>query len=452
MSTGDSAQTSRTPTTAHVRQRARSQPASIATAIHMIWKYLFMSNSTALTTTTFGNDEQGDHPGHEEPAPRPVARQERRDDREQDGDAQVGRIEEGDGRRPVADARLAPAEDESERPDVVLLRDRADDERCGEDDRCQEQDGVAPDRPGTPRAGREDVQRDDQVRRREREELERGQERGQDARQEHAQRSPPEARDDEQDDRHQPGQPERRRAVRQEARPEDRGDLEERPAVGPGVVVGQPAHEGERAPVAGDDVADESDPAQPATEADQDGGDGRETPPTGQAHRERPDDERQDAREQRARREVDADQVDIGDGRGDRAMEVGEPVVGQRDAGEVGDLGREVARGDARADRDVDEQVAPVPATGHPAIGRLVPAVGHQDGKDREPGGRRDDPGGGVRAEGSRDARASGPHERSEPAMAHDRRRPAVVATRTTALTMTASRPNPVSRATTFTR
>ena len=31
-----------------------SQAARIATAIHMIWKYLFMSNSTELATTTFG--------------------------------------------------------------------------------------------------------------------------------------------------------------------------------------------------------------------------------------------------------------------------------------------------------------------------------------------------------------------------------------------------------------
>ena len=35
-------------------QRAISQAAGIATAIHMIWKYLFMSNSTALTITRFG--------------------------------------------------------------------------------------------------------------------------------------------------------------------------------------------------------------------------------------------------------------------------------------------------------------------------------------------------------------------------------------------------------------
>ena len=50
----------------------------------------------------------------------------------------------------------------------------------------------------------------------------------------------------------------------------------------------------------------------------------------GQPDRQRPDDERQDRREQCARREVDADEVDVRDRRGDRAVEVGEPVVGQR--------------------------------------------------------------------------------------------------------------------------
>ena len=87
--------------------------------------------------------------------------------------------------------------------------------------------------------------------------------------------------------------------------------------------------------------------------------------------------------------------------RGDRAVEVGEPVVGQRDAREVGDLGREVAGRDARADRDVDEQVAPVPAAADPAVGRLVPAVAHQDDEDREACRRGDDPGRCIRPEGA---------------------------------------------------
>ena len=68
----------------------------------------------------------------------------------------------------------------------------------------------------------------------------------------------------------------------------------------------------------------------------------------------------------------------------DRAVEVREPVVGQRDAREVGDLGREVALDDALADRDVDEEVAPVPAARDPADGDLVPGVRGQDAADEQ--------------------------------------------------------------------
>ena len=425
MSTGDSAHTRSTPTIAHVRQRASSQPARIATAIHMIWKYLFMSNSTALTTTTFGTMNSATIQATRNQRQGLPAGQERGDDREQHRDAEVGQVEERDRGRPVVDPRLAPAEHELERPDVALACDGAGDERRGEDDRREEQERVAPDRPHPPGAGRQDVQRHDQVGRREREELERREERGQHAREQHAERSPIEAGDDEQHDGHEPGQPERRRPMRQEPGPEDRGDLEERPAVGPGVVVRQPADEVERAAVAGDDVADQPDPAEPATEADEDRRDRREAPPAGQPHGKGPDDEREDRREQRARREVDGDEVDAGDGRGDGAIEVGEPVVGQRDAGEVGDLGREVAGGDARADRDVDEEVAPVPAAGDPAVGRLVPAVAAEDDEDREPGGRRDDPGRGVVAERGDHAGARRASQRREPAMTDHARRSA---------------------------
>ena len=166
----------------HVRQRASSQPARIATAIHMIWKYLFMSNSTALTTTTFGtmnsatiqatrNQRQG----------RPRARNAATTARS-DRDPEVGQVEEHDRGRPVIEARLAPAEHEPERPDLALEYDGAGDERRGQDDRRQEQERVAQDRPHPPGAGRQDVQRHDEVGRREGEELERREERGQDAR------------------------------------------------------------------------------------------------------------------------------------------------------------------------------------------------------------------------------------------------------------------------------
>ena len=140
-------------------------------------------------------------------------------------------------------------------------------------------------------------------------------------------------------------------------------------------------------------VADEPDPAEPAAGHDEDGGDRGDPPVAGQALRERPDDERQDGREERAAGEVDRDDVEAGHGRGDRAVEVGEPVVGQRHAGEVGHLRREVAGRDARADGDVDQQVAPVPAATDPAIGRLRPAVDAEDRKDDQADGGGDDPG-----------------------------------------------------------
>ncbi len=165
----------------------------------------------------------------------------------------------------------------------------------------------------------------------------------------------------------------------QEAGPEDRRDLEPRPAVDPGVVVGDVADQVDDVALAGDQVADQPDPAHPAAEADQDGGDGGDPTAPRQLDGEGPRHEGEDAGEQGARQEVDPDDVDAGDGRGDRAVEIGEPVVGQRLAGEVGDLRREVAGRDARPDRDVDEEVAPVPAAADPAVGRLVPAVAHQD-------------------------------------------------------------------------
>ena len=152
--------------------------------------------------------------------------------------------------------------------------------------------------------------------------------------------------------------------------------------------------------------------------------------------------------------EVDADDVDAGHGRGDRAVEVGEPVVGQRRAGEVGDLRREVAGRDARADRDVDEEVAPVPAARHPAVGRLDPAV-RCPGRARttRPDGGRHDPGRRVRAKRAamkpaRVGRSSGASQRLRTSANAD-------AARTRAgrpLTRIDARPNPPTRATRFTR
>ena len=73
----------------------------------------------------------------------------------------------------------------------------------------------------------------------------------------------------------------------------------------------------------------------------------------------------------------------------DGGVEVGEPVVDQRLAGEVRHLRREVAGVQRLGDRQVDAQVAPVrPAGGH-AVRRRVPqaAVQHQPHERRAPGG-----------------------------------------------------------------
>ena len=138
------------------------------------------------------------------------------------------------------------------------------DERRREDHRREEQDGVAEHGPLAPGAGRHDVQADDEIGRREGEELERREERGQDPGEQDAGRPPADARDDEQDDHDEPRQPQRRGPVGQEAGAEDRRDLEVRPAVGPGVVVRPVGDEAQDVALAGDDVADEPDPAQAA--------------------------------------------------------------------------------------------------------------------------------------------------------------------------------------------
>ena len=145
------------------------------------------------------------------------------------------------------------------------------DERRGEDDRRQEQHGVAHDRPLAPGAGRQDVQADDQVGRREGEELERREERGQDAGQQ-------DARAD--------GDPgTRRRAGRPSTSPGSpsvvaRWGRNPVPKIDAILKYGQPSAQvlsyesrltrSTTSPCAGDHVADQADPAQPAAEADED--------------------------------------------------------------------------------------------------------------------------------------------------------------------------------------
>ena len=212
----------------------------------MIWKYLFMSNSTELATTMFGTMNRATTQLDQEPARGESAGRERGDDRQHERDAQVGQVEEGDRGRAVLGPGLAPAEHESERSDIALAHDRAHDERQGQHDRREEQRRVAQDRRRAPGPGRRHVQRHDEIGRREREEVERRQQRRDESRQQDAERPLVEARHDQQDRRDQAGQAQGRGPVRQEAGPEDRGDPEVGPAVHPGVVVRVLADEVER--------------------------------------------------------------------------------------------------------------------------------------------------------------------------------------------------------------
>ena len=73
-------------------------------------------------------------------------------------------------------------------------------------------------------------------------------------------------------------------------------------------------------------------------------------------------------------------------------MEIGEPVIGERHAGEVGDLRREVGAGVERlGDREVHAQVAPVGSARRHAIRRHAPDADCQRRADdqRRQGGKR---------------------------------------------------------------
>ena len=106
---GEIAETASTPAMAIRGQCRMSHAARIATAIHMIWKYLFMSKSTALTRTTLGITNSATI----------QATRNRRDARPRavaaatiasaNGQAEVGGVEEQDAKRPLLEARLAPA-------------------------------------------------------------------------------------------------------------------------------------------------------------------------------------------------------------------------------------------------------------------------------------------------------------------------------------------------------
>ena len=206
MSAGDRALTTRMAAISGLGQRRISHAARIATAIHMIWKYLFMSNSTALTTTTLGTMKSATIQATRNHRFGRAACREGGHDREDERDAEVGQVEEGDRLRPVTEARLAPAGDEPERTDLAL--GRTADAMNGAARMTGARNSTASRTtvrraPGT---ARHDVQEHDQVRRREREELERRKERGKDPGQQDPERPAPEAGHHQQHDRHQPRQ------------------------------------------------------------------------------------------------------------------------------------------------------------------------------------------------------------------------------------------------------
>ena len=182
-------------------QRRMSHAARIATAIHIIWKYLFMSNSTALTHDDVRDDEQRDEPRDEEPARRqPARRSTAATSASANGMPEVRRVEEERrraGRRRTA-ASLQPATNRNA-PTWPCWKTASAMNGTARTSGAEEEHRVAASRRRAPGAGRHDVQADDQVGRRERVELEWRQERGEEAGQEHAGRPPPEARDDEQD-------------------------------------------------------------------------------------------------------------------------------------------------------------------------------------------------------------------------------------------------------------
>ena len=124
-------------------QARMSHAARIATAIHMIWKYLFMSNSTELATTRFGTRNRATTQATRNQRARESAGREPGDDGEHERDARGSSGRRTRPRRARPGARLAPAQDEPERADVPLASHGPDDERQREDDRRQEQRGIA---------------------------------------------------------------------------------------------------------------------------------------------------------------------------------------------------------------------------------------------------------------------------------------------------------------------
>ena len=184
-----------------------------------------------------GDDEHRDGPG-EEPETIPQLSGQEGKRREDQRDSQVRDVEEGDGGGPVAERRLGPAGHEAEGAAAGLQQHRAHDERQAQDERGEERDGIRCPARLPPDPPRERVEQDDEIDRREKEEVERREERGQQSGDDHPGAIAAHRHVRQEHGRHEDRQPECRGPVRQEARAKDGGDLEERPVGEPVVVVG----------------------------------------------------------------------------------------------------------------------------------------------------------------------------------------------------------------------
>ena len=299
----------------------------------MIWKYLFMSKSTALTQTTLGttNSATSQAPrNHRWGTWRPVPRSASQgDEGEQDRDAQVRDVEEDRGGGSVGESAprstrrrsgTTPRRPGGMPPATTYGRARID--------RCEEQRRVAQRRARLPRPGGHHEQPHDEVGRREGVELERREERGQHAGQQHAGRSSTQARAPRAGPR--PRAPAGRSVVARWGR----NPVPKTEAIRKN---GQPsAHElsygfwviSATMSVwpARTSAPSRSQPMPPPAH-DEDRRDRGDPPAAGQHDRQRPHDQRQHPGHQGTRQEEDRDDRDVRRDSGDGAVEVREPVV-----------------------------------------------------------------------------------------------------------------------------
>ena len=337
-------------------------------------------------------------------------RQEERGQRQQERDRQVGQVEEGDRRRgrrrsaPTASPRRCAASP-SRSPASAGATTNGAATRYGASRisalRGARSSSSRP--PATTQASAE--QRED----REEEEVERRQQRAEQPGQADEPRAIApaggalagrrQAGDEQQHRADQHRQPGGRGAMGEQPGAHDRRDAEVRPAGQPLVVVAVVRDEvGE---VAGTDrrahrgrgdgqVTDEPDPAEAAGEdheRSREEAARRARRPAQEPAGEREHEQCQCPGEDRGLDDHGGDREEAGGLGQDRGVEVGEPVIDERLAGEVRNLRREVAAGVQRlGDREVDAEVAPVRAARAHAVGRHAPDAGAEDDADHRGG------------------------------------------------------------------